>query len=48
MTADYSAAAAGCKVLGAALAAPKTSAIMAALNSLNIDSVDFWIGLDDE
>ena len=48
LTADYSAAAAGCKVLGAALAAPKTSAIMAALNSLNIDSVDFWIGLDDE
>ena len=47
-TGDYNAAAAGCKLLGADLAAPKTSTIMTALNSLNLDNFEFWIGLDDE
>ena len=46
---DYASAKAACVELGldAMLAAPKTAKILAALNNLNVNETDVWIGLDD-
>ena len=46
---DYTSAKAACVELGleAMLAAPKTATILDALNKLNVNETDVWIGLDD-